>query len=297
MDRFESMTTLLAVVDAGSLSAASRRLRIPLATVSRRVALLEEELGARLLLRGTRALTLTDAGHVYVDACRQIMDSVAEAERVVSGEYCQPQGDLVITAPHVLGPAHLLPVVTEFLQTYPDIRVRVRLSDRNLSLIEDHVDVALRVGELPDSNLIATRVGTVHGALCASPAYLDARGTPQCPAELLSHDCIAYDLVSIGTVWEFPLCNPPQKRLMVNTVEAAISAARQGAGIALAVSYLIDDLVSAGLLVRLLDAYEPRPFPINLVYPSQRQVPLKLRTFLDFSTPRLRERLAYTAVG
>ncbi|HJW46560.1 MAG TPA: LysR family transcriptional regulator [Lysobacter sp.] len=293
------MTTLLAVVDAGSLSAASRRLRVPLPTVSRRVSQLEEELRVRLLLRGTRKLTLTDAGIAYVDACRQIMEDVAEAERVASGEYSQPQGELVISAPHVLGPSHLLPVVVEFLRAHPDIRVRVRLNDKYVNLIDEHVDVALRVGELPDSSLIATRVGAIRGVMCASPAYLESRGIPKTPADLLSHDCIAYDLILIGSVWKFRSAGSTTSidvpwRLVVNSVEAAISAAVGGAGIARVIPYLIEDLVKSGALVTLLDDHLPLPLPVNLVYPRQRLVPLKLRAFLDFSVPRLRNRLGYS---
>jgi DNA-binding transcriptional LysR family regulator len=300
VDRFEAMTTLLAVVDAGSLSAGSRKLGVPLATISRRVAQLEDQLRVRLLLRGTRKLTLTDAGVAYVDSCRRIMEDIAETERIASGEYREPQGELIVSASQVLGRSQLLPIIVEFLQTYPDIRVRVRLNNRNVNLIEEHIDLALRVGELPDSSMMATRVGLIRQVLCASPAYLDARGVPKAPADLASHDCIGYEDIATGINWDFRFDGTSQTikvpwRLLVNAVEAGVIAAKDGAGIARVFSYQIDDLVKSGALVTLLDAYEPTPLPATLIYPSQRRVPQKLRALLDFAVPRLRERLGYTS--
>jgi DNA-binding transcriptional LysR family regulator len=298
MERLKAMTILLAAVDAGSLSAASRQLRIPLATISRRVSELEHHLKIRLLVRGNRKLMLTDAGRAYVDSCRRIMEDIAEAERTAAGEYHAPQGELVISVPAVMGRTHVVPVVVEFLRTYPDIRVRVQLTDRNVNLLEEHVDLALRVGELPDSSMIATRVGLLRQVLCASPDYLEIRGVPKKPADLASHDCVAYEGFWTGNYWAFGTDAIPQailvaSRLVMNSSEAAIVAAKAGAGIARALSYQIDDLVKERSLVTLLEAYEPAPMPVALIYPSQRQVPLKLRAFLDFAIPRLRERLGY----
>ncbi|WP_160107290.1 LysR family transcriptional regulator [Pseudomonas izuensis] len=298
MDRLEAMTILVAAVDAGSLSAASRQLHIPLAKVSRRVSDLEEHLGMRLLLRGTRKLVLTDAGHDYVASCRRILEEIAQAERTASGEYRAPQGELIISVPTMLGRIHVVPVVVEFLRTYSDIRVRLQLTDRNVNLLEEHVDLALRFGELPDSSMIATRVALLRQVLCASPAYVKVRGAPTKPEDLVSHDCVAYEGFWTGSYWAFGTNTIPQairvsSRLVVDSSEAAIIAATAGAGIARAFSYQVDDLVDAGSLVTLLAAYEPAPMPVNLIYPSQRQVPLKLRAFLDFSVPRLRERLGY----
>lgn len=203
MNRLEAMTILLAAVDTGSLSAASRHLRIPLARVSRRVSELEKHLKIRLLLRGNRKLTLTDAGRGYVASCRRIVEDIAEAERTAAGEYRAPQGELIISVPQVVGRSHVVPVVVEFLHTYPDIRVRVQLTDRNVNLLEEHVDLALRVGELPDSSMIATRVALIRQVLCASPAYLKTRGAPKKPADLASHDCVAYEGYATGNHWEF----------------------------------------------------------------------------------------------
>jgi DNA-binding transcriptional LysR family regulator len=298
MDRLEAMTVLLAAVDTGSLSAASRQLRIPLATVSRRVAELEEHLNVRLLHRGSRKVVLTDAGGSYVASCRRIMEEIAEVERTASGEYRVPQGELTISAPAVMGRSHVLPVVEEFLRAFPDIRMRLLLTDRFMNLVEEHVDLAVRVGELPDSSMIAVNVGQIRAVLCASPAYLKKRGVPKQPADLAAHDCVIHEGPASSSTWEFFIEGTRQPihvphRLSVNLAEAAVAAAVGGAGIARVLSYLIDDLVKSRSLVMLLEPYEPQPTPVNVIYPSQRQVPLKLRAFLDFSVPRLRKRLGY----
>jgi DNA-binding transcriptional LysR family regulator len=298
MDRLEAMTILVAAVDTGSLSAASRHLRIPLATVSRRVSELEEHLNVRLLHRGNRKLVLTDIGQSYVASCRRIMEEIAEVERAASGEYRAPQGELIITAPAVLGRSHLLPIVVEFLRAFPDVRMRLQLTDRHVNLVEEHVDLAVRIGELPDSSTIAMRVGAVGLVLCASPAYLKKRGTPKQPADLAAHDCVIHEGHATSYNWRFFTEESAQtvqipSHLAVSLGEAAVAAAAAGAGIARVLSYLIDDLVKSRSLVKLLEAYEPPPIPVSLIYPSQRQVPLKLRAFLDFSIPRLRQRLGY----
>ena len=193
------MTILLAAVDMGSLSAASRQLRVPLATVSRRVAELEEHLHVRLLHRGSRKVVLTDAGRSYVTSCRRIIEEIAEVERTAAGEYRAPQGELTISLSAVLGRTHVLPIVVEFQRTFPDIRMRMQLTDRIVSLLEEHVDVAVRPGELPDSSMITTRVGQVRQVLCASPAYLKKRGVPNTPDDLAMHDCVIHE--GYSTSW------------------------------------------------------------------------------------------------
>ncbi|WP_218583831.1 LysR family transcriptional regulator, partial [Pseudomonas akapageensis] len=263
-----------------------------------RVSDLEEHLGMRLLLRGNRKLVLTDAGHDYVASCRRILAEIAQAERTASGEYHAPQGELIISAPAIMGKMHVVPVVVEFLRTYADIRVRLQLTDRNVNLLEEHVDLAIRFGELPDSSMIATRIALLRQVLCASPTYVQVRGAPSKPDDLVSHDCVTYEGFWTGNYWAFGTNAIPQairvsSRLVVDSSEAAIIAATAGAGIARALSYQVDNLVETGALVTLLEAHEPAPMPVNLIYPSQRQVPLKLRAFLDFSVPRLRERLGY----
>jgi DNA-binding transcriptional LysR family regulator len=298
MDRLEAMRILVAAVDTGSLSAASRQLHIPLPTVSRRVSELEEHLRVRLLLRGTRKLSLTDAGRDYVASCRRILEDLVEAERTATGEYRAPQGELVISAPLVVGRHHVVPVLVEFLQAYPEIRARIQLSDRVTNLLEEHVDVAIRLGELPDSDIIATRIALLRRILCASPAYLAAHGAPKDPNDLVSHECITYEGYSAADRWEFHFGRTSQwvqvsSRLVVNLADAAVTAAIAGAGIARVLSDQVAEPLKSGALVRLLEAFEPTPMPASLVYPRQRLVPLKLRAFLDFATPRLRQRLGY----
>jgi DNA-binding transcriptional LysR family regulator len=298
MDRLEAMTILMAAVDTGSLSAASRQLGIPLATVSRRVSELEEHLKIRLLLRGHRKVELTDAGRGYVAACRRIAEDIAEAERMAAGEYRAPQGELIISVPFVIGRSFVMPVVVEFIETYPDIRIDVQLSDRVVNLVQEHVDLALRVGELPDSSMIATRVGLIRQIVCASPAYLKRRGTPKKPLDLAAHDCIGNKFFAFSEDWPFRVDGklqqiPVPARLSVNSSDAALVATVAGAGIARVLSCHIADQLKSRALVSLLEAYESPPMPVSLIYPSQRQEPLKLRAFLDFAVPRLRKRLGY----
>jgi DNA-binding transcriptional LysR family regulator len=297
MDRLESMTMLVAAVEAGSLSATARRLGTPLATVSRKVSELESHLGTRLLNRSSRRLTLTDAGQSYLTACKRILDQITEAERAAMGEYSAPKGDLVLTAPLVFGRIHVLPVVAEFLRTYPEIDVRMLLSDRVTNLLDDHVDVAVRIGALPDSSLMAARIGEVRRVVCASPAYLAARGTPRKPEELSDHDCVTFDVLNAPQAWRFKgkkkadTLVPIHARLAVNTAEAAIDAAIAGIGFTHVLSYQIANAERAGTLVRVLRAFEPDAMPIHLVHGGQQPLPRKLRAFVDFAAPRLKARL------
>ncbi|CAJ0807195.1 HTH-type transcriptional regulator DmlR [Ralstonia wenshanensis] len=292
-DRFESMSILVAVVDAGSFSAAARRLEIPLATVSRKVAELESHLKTRLLHRSTRQLALTEAGQSYVAACRRILEEVGEAERAASGEYAAPKGELVITAPLVFGRLQLLPVVAEFLATYPDIHVRMVLTDRVLHLLEEQVDAAVRIGDLPDSSFIATRIGTTRRVVCASPAYFAEHGTPTTPLELTGHACITMEQIASRQVWTFlsdkaEVEVPIRSRLVVNTAEAAIDAAVAGVGLTRVLSYQVADAMRTGALKTALEAFEPAPWPVSLLHAGQGILPLKLRAFLDFAGPRLK---------
>jgi len=289
MDRLDAMTVFLAVVDDGSLSAAGRKLAMPLATVSRKLAELEEHLGARLLNRTTRRMELTDAGRGYEQACRRILDEVASAEAVVAGEY-----ELAITAPIVFGRLHVLPVVSDFLRANAEVDVRLALGDRVAHLLDEHVDVAVRIGVLPDSRLNAVPLGTLASVVCASPAYLKAHGTPRAPADLDRHRCITFD-ATYPTPWRFadaPAWTPTRPRLVVNTAEAAIDAAVAGLGVTRVLSYQADAALRAKQLRRLLRTWEPAPIPVNLVYDGQQRVTSKLRAFLDFAAPRLRASLA-----
>jgi DNA-binding transcriptional LysR family regulator len=286
------MSILLTVVDAGSLSAAARRLGTPLATVSRKVSELERHLKIRLLNRSSRRVTLTEAGQSYVAACKRILEDLREAERAAAGEYSAPKGGLMITAPIVFGRLHVLPVVIEFLRAYPDIDIRLALADRVINILEEHADLAVRIGMLPDSSLVARRVGTIHRVVCASPAYFAQRGTPKSPGELATHDCITFEGTTSSDAWIFATGRSDvsvaiHSRLVVNTAEAAIDAAIAGIGITRVLSYQAARALRAGALALALEEFAPAPIPVSLVHAGQRPLPLKLRAFLDFATPRL----------
>lgn len=297
MDRLDAMSVLLAVVDEGSLSAAARKLRAPLATVSRKVSELEAHLRTRLLVRSSRRVSLTEAGRGYVEASRRILEQVSEAERTAAGEYAAPKGELTVTAPVVFGRLHVLPVVVDFLKTYPEIDLRLTLADRVVNLVDDHIDLAVRIGELPDSGLHASRLGAIRRVTCASPAYLADRGRPQRPEDLEAHDCITFEGLSAVRAYRFRTAKgevsvPVHARLTVNTAEAAIDAAIAGLGLTRVLSYQIVAAERAGLIEVVLREYEPEPWPVHLVYLDQGLLPLKLRAFLDFAAPRLKTRLA-----
>lgn len=300
MDRLDAMSTLLAVIEAGSLSGAARRLGMPLSTVSRKISELEEHLKTRLLIRSSRQLTLTDASRSYVAACKRILDLVLEAERAASGEYGAPKGGLVITAPVLFGRLHVLPIVVEFLNAYPDIDIRLLLADHVVHLLDDHVDVALRIGELPDSSLVAIKVGTIRRVVCGSPAYLAAHGTPMTPDALAAHQCIMFEGLTSPDSWIFGFGNSDgsvaiRSRLSVNTAEAAIDAAIAGLGVTRVLSYQIAYARRMGLLDIVLQSFEPAPSPVSLVYAAQGLLPLKLRAFLDFAAPRLKTAMLQSA--
>ena len=292
---------LLAAVDCGSLSKASRKLRLPLPTVSRKVAELEAYLNATLLIRSPKGLELTPAGRSYVAGARMILEQLSEVERTAAGEYIEPKGDLVVTAPIMFGRLHVLPVVTRFLEAFPDVAVKLVLTDRVTHFLDDQVDVALRIGDLPDSSLIATRLGTVRRIMCASPAYLATRGMPETLEDLARHSVISFDSVSTPSTWVFESGGSEvtatfSARMSVNTIDAAIDAGLAGSGLVRAVSYQVADFVRAQRLAIVLEAFEPSPRPVHLVYDKQSRLPLKMRAFIDFVVPRLRERLVQAAL-
>lgn len=300
MDRLDAMAVLVAVMETGSLSAAGRRLGMPLPTVSRKISDLEAHLRTRILVRSTRRLQLTDAGADYLAACRRILDQVEEAERAAAGEYAAPRGELVVAAPVVFGRLHVLPIVTEFLRRYPEIRVRLTLSDRNVHLIDDHIDVAVRIGTLPDSGLVATRLGGMRRVVCAGPAYLAAHREPRTPEDLADHACITFEALGFAGSWLFadPGTGAERRaairsRLSVNTAEAAVDAAVAGLGVTRVLAYQAAAAVAAGSLRILLDDFEGPPLPVSLLHAGQGLLPQKTRAFLDLATPALRQGLAY----
>jgi DNA-binding transcriptional LysR family regulator len=297
MDRLDAMSVFAAIADGGSLSAAGRRLHIPLATVSRKLTDLEGYLKTRLITRSTRKLALTDAGRDYLAACRQILDQVEEAERAASGAFANVKGQLVIAAPIMFGRLHVLPVAAEFLELHPALDIQLRLGDRNVNLIEEHIDLALRVGALPDSSLVATQVGAIHRVVCANPAYLRRFGTPQSLADLATHRCISFEGLDAARVWTFAAIDGAkrpvriQARMTVTTADAAIAAAELGLGLTRVLSYQVASALREGRLVRVLANEEPPSVPVSLVYPGQGRLPMKTRAFIDFAASRIRDRM------
>jgi DNA-binding transcriptional LysR family regulator len=299
MDRLEAMSMLVAVTEKGSLSAAGRELKVPLATLSRKISDLEALLGTRLLIRSTRKLTLTDAGIAYVAAARRILEEVEEAEREATGEFTVPKGELVVTAPLMFGRLHVLPVVADFLATFPEINIRLILTDRNVDLIDDHVDMAVRIGKLPDSSMVATQIGVMRTITCASPALIAGLGTPQSPDDLLRIPCVTVDTPMPSPSWRFrnphsgtAIDIPILPRLTVTTPEAASQAAVRKVGVVRLLHYQAAEAVERGELQIFLDAYEPEPAPVHLVHAARGRMPLKMRRFLDFAAPRLRQALS-----
>ena len=297
MDRFDAMTVLLAVVEEGSLSAASRRLRAPLATVSRKVADLERHLSAQLLVRTSRRVELTDAGRAYVEAAKRILEQVGEAEREAAGEYTALRGELHVTAPTMFGRTHVLPIALDFLKEHPDIDLRLFLNDRQVNLVEDHIDVAVRIGHLVDGGLRATKVGAIRRIACASPAYLAQRGVPSTPGDLAGYDGITFQGFERAPEWRYRGDSPawtaePRTRLAVNSTEAAVAAAVAGLGIVRLLSYQIEQELRSGALLPILEEFAPEPMPVTLVYPEGGRLAPKARAFIDWAAPRLRVRLS-----
>jgi DNA-binding transcriptional LysR family regulator len=298
MDRFDSMRVFVAVVESGGFSAAARTLGMPLATVSRKVSELEEQLRARLLIRTTRRVAPTETGQHFFETARRLLEELGEAERLATGEYRAPRGDLSVSAPIVLGRMHLTPIVTEFLAAYPDVDVGLLLLDRSVNLADENIDVALRVGHLPDSSQRATNVGAIRQVVCASPAYLEAKGIPASPADLVRHQCVTFTALDAPREWQFVVRGQSERfavhsRLAVNTAEAAADAAMAGVGVTRLLCYQALLPIRAGRLKLILVEYEPTPLPVHLIYPSARLIPQKLKAFIDFVAPRLRPRLLF----
>jgi len=294
MDRLEAMSILLAAAETGSLSAAGRRLGKPLTTISRKMSELEAHLDVRLLNRAGRKLTLTDAGQSYAQAAKRILEDVREAERSTSGEYAEPKGDLVITTSLIMGRQHVLPIVTEFLKVNPGVNVQLLLDTRIVNMMEEQVDLAIRVSNSPDSSLIAIHLGSTRRIVCGSPAYFRDHGIPKTPAELRAHDCVTIGGFMSPTTWTFKSGKPVpiRSRLVVGTAEAALDAAIAGVGIANVLSYQLPAAIKKGELQIILEKFEPEPMSVDMLYVGGRLMPRKLRAFCDFAAPRLKAALA-----
>jgi len=296
MDRLESMTAFVAVARAGGFSAASRELGIPLATISRRVGELESALGVRLLRRSTRQVVVTEAGQRFFAACQRALEDLRDAEEAVSNEDRTPRGELTITAPIAFGRLHLQPVALEFLAAQPQINLRLQLVDRIVNIADEHIDAALRIAHLPDSRLIARTLGSIRVVVCASPAYLKARGAPQRPEDLMQHDCIAWSILGPRDTWWFQDSGreqqyPIRTRLATTLAESAVDAATAGLGLVQTTSYQASQAIGDGRLVIVLRRFECAVTPVSLVYARDRLLPLRLRAFVDFAAPRMKARL------
>jgi DNA-binding transcriptional LysR family regulator len=295
--RIEDITVFVEVVDRGSFAGAARRLGRSPAAVTRAVADLEARLGVRLLTRTTRAVSLTEAGNRFLAGARRVLSDLDEIERAAAGEGTAPRGELRLTAPILFGRLHVVPIATDFLGRFADVSVALTLVDRPVDLVEEGFDAAVRIGALPESSAIATRVGVVRRAVVASSAYLARRGTPRAPADLGAHTIIAFAGISGSERWVFhgggqETAVAIRPRLVVTTAAAALDAARAGFGVTRVLSYQAADDIVRGSLLRLLRPFEGDDIPIHLVYPGGRHPPPKLRAFLDFATPRLRRRCA-----
>lgn len=269
---------------------------VPLATVSRRVAELEAALGVRLFQRSTRQVVLTEAGTDYYGTCQRLLSDLKEADEKVGGEYRSPQGELTVTAPFGFGRVHLQAVALDFLKAYPDIDLRLLMVDRIVDLVAEHVDVALRISELADSAMIAKTVGSIGMVVCGAPSYLELHGIPQHPDELLKHSAISWTALGPFKTWLFSdngvdTMFPIRVRVTATMADSALEAAIAGIGLVQLTTYQAADAIRDGKLVTVLRAFECANTPVNLIYPSKRSVPLKLRAFLDFVAPRLAVRL------
>jgi DNA-binding transcriptional LysR family regulator len=298
MDRLEAMSLLVATVESGSMSAAGRKLAVPVATLSRKLSELEAQLGVRLLTRSTRRLELTEAGAAYLVAARRILEDVAEAEREATGEYLQPRGELVLTAPLSFGRLHVLPIVNAFLTVHPEISIRLGLSDQQIDLFGEHIDLAFRIGNLADSQLVGRRVGDIRWVVVASPEFLARHGAPRMPPDVAGLPCVGVDYMHLASSWRFSdphtgseRLQAVRPRLAVSTAHAAIDAAVAGMGLTQTVLYEAAPAIAAGQLKIVLQEHEAQPLPLSIVYPSRGRIPLKTRSFLDFAAPKLGEEM------
>jgi DNA-binding transcriptional LysR family regulator len=293
MDRFHLMHVFVAVAEAEGFAAGARRLGMSPPAVTRAVAGLEERLGVKLLNRTTRYVRTTEAGQRYLEDARRILAEMDAADETAAGINAEPRGHLAVTAPVLFGRMFVMPGIVEYLERYPGTEVSAVFLDRIVNLLEEGLDVGVRIGELPDSSMRALRVGSVRLVLCASPKYLKRRGVPRTPKDLLEHSTIASSAANGAFHWRFgtssgirPLRIRP--RLTVTTNDAAVEAALRGFGITRLLSYQVAPQLAAGELRILLEKYEPAPWPIHIVHREGRYASAKVRAFVDLMAERLR---------
>ncbi|WP_437672864.1 LysR family transcriptional regulator [Sorangium sp. So ce131] len=293
MDRLETMRVFVAVAEEEGFAPAARRLRMSPPAVTRAVSALEERIGTRLLHRTTRIVRLTEAGARFLADCKRILGEIEEAEASAAGSHAELRGQLAVTAPVMFGRMFVAPVLFDFLSRHPGVSARTLLVDRVVDLLEEGLDVAVRIAHLPDSSLSAIRVGAVRRVVCASPGYLAARGAPRTPADLARFDTISFSLAGSPVEWVFgsgakvERIDPPSQ-LVVNTVDVGIAAALAGRGLVRVLSYQIGPELSDGRLEIVLSEFEPPPVPIHVVHPEGRRAAARVRAFVDFLVERLR---------
>jgi DNA-binding transcriptional LysR family regulator len=286
MDRIDAMQAFVAVADLQGFAPAARKLGLSPSGVTRLVAALEDRLGARLLQRTTRSVTLTDTGTRYLERARRILADVEEAEGSAEGERTRPSGRLVVSAPVGFGRLHVSPVMSAYLKRYPEVLGELRLADRIVNLVEDGVDLAVRIGHLPDSSLVARHVGEMRRIVVASSDYLGQRGEPDTPEAIASHETIQFGATTATPDWRFVedgcdirvACTP---RLTTNSADAAIQYAGQGGGLTRVLAYQAAEAIKTGRLKIVLAKFEQPPLPIHIVYPTSRLLSAKVRTFID----------------
>jgi len=293
MDRFHLMSVFVAVVDTGGFAGAARRLSLSPPAITRAVAELERRLGARLLTRTTRVVRVTDAGARYVEDCRRILAEIDEADESAGGAHATPRGRVTITAPMLFGGKHVMPVVTEYLRRYPEVSVACWFVDRVVNMVDEGVDVAVRIGELADSSAQAIRVGVVRRVICASPSYLERHGIPREPDDLHRHSIIAASGVTPAPEWRLATGGEVRTirlapRLTTTTNDSAITAALEGFGLTRLLSYQVSDQLFTGALVAVLAEFAGDPLPVHLVHREGRHAARKVRAFLDLAIERLR---------
>lgn len=294
MDRLHLMTVFVAVAEEESFAGGARRLAMSPPAVTRCVAALEAKLGVKLLDRTTRYVRVTEAGNRYLEDSRRIIAEVDEADEAAVGINATPKGHLTITTPVVFGTMFVTPIVVDYLRQYPDMDVNALLLDRVVNLMEEGIDVGVRIGELPDSSMKALRVGQIRRVVCASPAYLEAHGMPDTPADLARHNVVAATGISPTVEWKFMRGKTPfsvriHPRLTITNNHAAIEAACGGFGITRLMSYQIAPHLAAGRLKIILSDYELPPLPIHILHREDRHKSARVRSFVDLITARLRD--------
>jgi DNA-binding transcriptional LysR family regulator len=293
MDRLQAMTMFLTVVDTGGFAPAARKLKVSPSVVTRAVAEIEERLGVRLLTRTTRIVRVTEAGAGYADDCRRLLAGIDEAERSAAGSHASPRGQLTVTSSVLFGRMYVTPIVTSYLARYPEVGISCYFLDRVVNLVEEGVDVAIRIAELADSSLQAVRVGRVRRVVCAAPSYLARCGVPQRPDDLAEHAIIAASGVSPSSEWRFRKGERTafvrlRPRMTTTTNDSAIAAALAGFGVTRLMSYQITPYLREGTLKIVLADFEPPPLPVHVVHREGRNATQKVRSFLDMAIETLR---------